>query len=316
MRLIFMGTGQFALPALRRLVDAGYEIIAVYTQPARPAGRGRKPVPSPVKVTALERGLPVLQPEKVSSPEDAAVLAALKPDVIVAAAYGQILRRNVLDIPPKGIVNIHPSLLPRHRGASPVASAILAGDAETGVTIMLMEAALDAGPIIAQRSHPIRPEDTTGTLTAALAEAGADLLMEYLPRYLSGDLQPTPQDPSLVTLAPLVKKEDGLIDWTLPAADIWRRVRAYNPWPSAYTHFDETFLRILEVWPLEVDSDDPPGTVVAAPTDVDARLRGAFAVQTGNGLLVALMVQKEGRRVLPASEFLRGERGFVGRRLT
>jgi methionyl-tRNA formyltransferase len=315
MRIVFMGTSDFALPALRRLVDSEHEVAAVYTQPDRPAGRGRHPMPPPVKVNAQEWGLPVRQPAKVSTPEDTAELAAFKPDIIVAAAYGQILRERVLQVPPKGVINIHPSLLPRHRGASPVAAAILAGDGETGVTIMLMALALDEGPILAQRRIPISPHDTTGSLTAQLAAVGADLLMETLPGFLDGAIRPQPQDAAAATYAPLVQKEDALIDWRLPATEIWRRVRAYNPWPGASTYLDGAPLRIWEAWPLSDDSAEPPGSVLATPPPLDERLSGTFAVQTGEGLLAVLTVQRAGRRALPAADFLRGERGLIGRRL-
>ena len=315
MRIVFMGTSEFALPSLSRLVESEHEVVAVYTQPDRPAGRGKHPTPSPVKAWALERGLPVLQPERVSTPEEVAKLTAFKPDLAVAAAFGQILRERVLDVPPRGVINVHPSLLPRHRGASPVAAAILAGDAETGVTIMLMSLALDEGPILAQCRVPVAPEDTTGTLTERLAVIGSDLLMETLPHFQVGTIQPQPQDPSGATYAPMVHKEDALIDWKLPATEIWRRVRAHNPWPGAFTYLDGVPLRILETWPLTESSEEPPGTVVSSPQSPDERLKGTFAVQTGAGLLAILVVQKAGRRPLPATDFLRGERGLIGRSL-
>ena len=315
MRIVFMGTSEFALPALRRLIDSKHEVVAVYSQPDRPAGRGRHPTPPPVKAKAQEWGLPVRQPAKVSTPEDTAELAALRPDLIVAAAYGQILRERVLQLPPKGTINIHPSLLPRHRGASPVAAAILAGDDETGATIMLMTLALDEGPILAQRRIPISHQDTTGSLTAQLAAVSADLLIETLHGFLDGAIRPQPQDATAATYAPLVQKEDALIDWRLPATEIWRRVRAYNPWPGAFTYLDGAPLRILEAWPLPDDSGEPPGSLGATPPSHEELLRGTFAVQTGEGLLAALTVQKSGRRALAAADFLRGERGLIGRRL-
>jgi methionyl-tRNA formyltransferase len=315
MRIIFMGTSEFALPSLSRLVESEHEVVAVYTQPDRPAGRGKHPTPPPVKVWALERGLPALQPEKVSAPEEVARLAEFRPDFIVAAAYGQILRERVLQVPSNGAINIHPSLLPRHRGASPVAAAILAGDEETGVTVMLMSLALDEGPILAQRRIPVAPKDTTGTLTDRLAVIGSELLMETLPHFADGTIQPQPQDPSGVTYAPMVYKEDALIDWKLPATEIWRRVRAYNPWPGAFTYLDGLPLRILEAWPLTENSEEPPGTVVSSPRSPEERLKGAFAIQTGAGLLAILVVQKAGRRPLPATDFLRGERDLIGRSL-
>ena len=316
LRIVFLGTSGFALPALQRLVESEYEIAGVCTQPDRPAGRGRLERPSPVKEIALRYGLPVFQPPRIGAPESVEALAALRPDAMVAAAYGQILRQPVLDVPPCGVLNIHPSLLPRYRGASPVAAAILAGESETGVTIMLMVLALDEGPILSQRRVAIDPRDTTGTLTERLAREGADLLMETLPGYIDGSLKPRPQDASLASYVSTVRKEDGLIDWALPAVQIWRQVRAYNPWPGAYTHLDGPVLRIHEAWPLAGESGELSGTVVALPPSVDEAARDAgFAVQTGEGLLAALRVQKEGRRAVPAKEFLHGERGLLGRRL-
>jgi len=316
LRIVFLGTSEFALPALRRLVESEHEIAGVYTQPDRPAGRGRHDRPSPAKEVATQYGLPVFQPPRISAAESLDTLAALKPDVMVAAAYGQILRQPALDVAPLGVVNIHPSLLPRYRGASPVATAILNGDSETGVTIMLMVLALDEGPIVSQRRVPIDRGDTTGTLTKRLAVEGADLLMETLPLYAAGSLEPQPQDASIASYVSTVKKEDGLIDWALPAAQIWRRVRAYNPWPGAFTHLDGAMLHVWEAWPLAKQSAEPPGTVLSLPSPIaEAAGEAGFAVQTGEGLLAVLQVQKEGRRVLPAKEFLRGERGLMGHRL-
>lgn len=316
LRIVFLGTSEFALPALDRLADSDYEVVGVYTQPDRPAGRGRREMPSPVKQSAVRSGLSVFQPPRISAPESVETLKALKPDIMVAAAYGQILRQNVLDIPPRGVLNIHPSLLPRYRGASPVAAAILAGDDETGVTIMLMVLALDEGPVLSQRRAPIDSHDTTGTLTERLAREGADLLMQTLPAYVDGSLQPQAQDASLASYVSTVKKEDGLIDWSLPAVEIWRRVRAYNPWPGAFTHLNGSVLRIHEAWPVLGAGSELPGTIVAMPVDVEGVAPAAgFAVQTGQGLLAVLRVQREGRRAMSAKEFIRGERGLIGRRL-
>ncbi len=317
MRLVFMGSPAFALPTLRRLVDSEHEVVAVYTQPDRQAGRGRALAPPPAKEWALAHGLSVLQPPRVSAPEPVEGLAALKPDLIVIAAFGQILKQPVLDIPPRGILNVHASLLPRHRGAAPIAAAILAGDAETGVTIMQVELALDAGPVLAARPTPISDDDTTGTLTEKLAEQGASLLMEVLPGWLSGKLQARPQDEALATYAPPVRKEDALVDWNLPAVEIWRRVRAYNPWPVAFTTLRGQPLRLLEAWPLAAESGEAPGTVVRcpAPTAESGGTDAAFAVQTGEGLLGIVRVQRAGRRAMTAAEFLRGERELIGKRL-
>jgi methionyl-tRNA formyltransferase len=320
MAIVFLGTPAFAVPSLRRLVDDGIEIAAVYTQPDRPAGRGRHPTPPPVKSAALEMGLPVHQPERLRDPATLAELASLHPEAGVGVAYGQILRQEVLEIPSKGVLNVHPALLPRHRGASPVPAAILAGDRETGITIILMDPGMDSGPLLAQRRLPIDDSDTAGTLMEKLSHLAAGLVAETLPRWLRDEVEPQPQDHSLATKAPLLNKEHGAIDWSLPAAEIWRRVRAYNPWPGAYTTLDGRLLHIWEARPL-ADGDAAPGTVVTLSAEQQAGLppatgRGAFGVTTGEGVLAVLAAQREGRRTLTASEFLRGMRGFIGRRLS
>jgi methionyl-tRNA formyltransferase len=329
-RIVFMGSPDFALPVLRRLLQTKHEVVAVYTQPDRPAGRGRALQAPPAKKLALAHGVAVFQPATVSAPDSVEELAGLAPDLIVMAAYGQILKQPVLDIPRRGVLNVHASLLPRHRGAAPVAAAILAGDEEAGVTIMQTELALDAGPILAQRRVPISPQDTTGTLTERLAEEGADLLIEVLPAWLDGSLAPTPQDASRATYAPTLRKEDGRVDWGLPAEDIWRRVRAFTPWPGAFTYLDGQPLRLLETWPLAAEDAGQPsglpvrqaGTVIPCPpgaplpgqAGLPARQAG-FAVVTGRGLLAIMRLQLAGRRALPATDFLRGQRGLMGKRL-
>ena len=315
-RIVFMGSPHFALPVLRRLLESDHEVVAVYTQPDRPAGRGRALQAPPAKTLALAQGVPVFQPARVSAPDSVEELATLAPDLIVIAAYGQILKPPVLDIPRRGVLNVHPSLLPRHRGAAPVAAAILAGDEETGVTIMRTELALDAGPILAQRRVPITPYDTTGTLTERLAGEGADLLMEVLPAWLDGGLSPTPQDESSVTYSPTLRKEDGRVDWGLPAEDIWRRVRAFAPWPGAFTYLDGQPLRLLDTWPLAIEDEGrPAATVVPCPPGTVPSGQAGFAVVTGRGLLAIARLQLAGRRALPATDFLRGQRGLMGKRL-
>ncbi|MDW8396407.1 MAG: methionyl-tRNA formyltransferase [Anaerolineae bacterium] len=303
--VIFMGTPEFAVPSLQALLKAGYEVVAVVTQPDAPAGRGQALRPSPVKVLALQHGLTVLQPETLKPPEVVQQLRALSPDVIVVAAFGQILRPDVLEIPPHGCVNVHASLLPRWRGASPVSAAIAAGDTVTGVTLMLMDAGLDSGPILAQRAEPIRPEDTTGTLTARLAELGAQLLIETLPLWLGGAIAPQPQDASLVTLAPRLKKEQGQIDWSRPAGALERHVRAMSPWPSAFTFWEGQQLKVLRAAVCEHFAD--PAVPIGGVT-VD---RGAVVVRCGEGGLRLLEVHLEGRRPMPAEVFLRGHPAFA-----
>ena len=236
MRIVLLGSPAFTLPTLEALVASPHELVAIVTQPDRPAGRGHALVPPPVKVAALEHGLNVLQPQNVSAPESVAVIQALEPDVFVVAAYGQILRQRLLDVPKRGSLNVHASLLPRHRGASPIAAAILAGDDVTGVTVMEVVRALDAGPMVAKVEEPISPFDTTGSLEERLSRAGAELLARVLDPWAAGEIIAEPQDDALAPMRRRSSARTPLIDWTLPAIEIWRRVRAFNPWPVAYTH--------------------------------------------------------------------------------
>lgn len=316
MSIVFIGTPDFAVPSLRRLAADGYEIAAVITQPDRATGRHRNRLtPPPVKEAALELGLPVHQPASLRDPDAVARLRALQPEVVVVVAYGQILRQDVLGIPPRGVINVHASLLPKYRGASPITAAILAGDEETGVSIMLMDAGMDTGPVLAQRLEGISPHDTTGSLSSRLAKLGADLLADTLPRWLGGEIEPQPQDNSQATVTRLIRKEHGAIDWTLPAVDTWRRVRAYNPWPGAYTALNGEQITIWNAWPLASDSPEAPGTVVALPPELgDDTPESAFAVQTGTGLLAVVELQRAGRRAVSSAEFLRGAPSLVGRR--
>jgi methionyl-tRNA formyltransferase len=313
--MVFMGSPEFALPTLRRLIASEHEVAAVVCQPDRPAGRGRALRPPPAKELALASGVPVLQPERVNAREPLDALGALAPDAIVIAAFGQILKQPLLNIPRLGTVNVHASLLPKHRGASPVTAAILAGDDETGVTIMEVELALDSGPIVSQRAIAIGSQDTTGTLTAKLAEVGADLLIDTLPGWERGEIAAKPQDDSLASYAPPVARSDAVIDWSLPAVDVWRRVRAYSPWPVATTTVDGEPLRILEAWPLDVEGAAAAGTVVAAPEGVSMPAGAAFAVRCGSGLLAVVRAQRAGRRALSGDELLRGWPQLIGKRL-
>ncbi len=312
MSLVFIGTPQFAVPSLKRLAEGGLDIAAVITQPDRPAGRGRSLTQPPVKQAAAELGIPVLQPPTLRDPDVLAQLRALAPEAIVAVAYGQILRPELLAIPAKGVLNVHPSLLPRWRGASPIAGAILGGDEETGVTIMLMDPGMDTGPVLSQVRYPISPDDTTGTLTETLADVGADLLAETLPRWLADEIEPQPQDDALATATSLVRKEDGALDWTLPARDLWLRVRGYNPWPGAHTTLDAEQVHIWQAWPVDGVSGEAPGTIIAPP--MGAPTEAAFAVQSVDGALAVLEAQRAGRKRLPSAEFLRGLPGPIGRR--
>lgn len=315
MRVVFLGSPEFALPALRRLIDSQHEIVGVYTQPDRPTGRGRKLAPPPVKAFALQQGLSVFQPERISARESVAQLRALAPDLGVLAAYGQILKQPVLDVPPLGILNVHASLLPRWRGAAPIPAAILAGDAETGATIMKIVLALDAGPTLGAVRVPITDTDTTATLTPKVAEAGADLLMALLPGYAAGDLTPIPQDDALATYAPQLDKDDGRIDWTTESAEqIARKVRAYNPWPIAWTTLDGKPLRILEALQIRRDASDPPGTVIRTVPDDDPRVGFCIAAAHGS-ILGVTKVQPSNRAAMTADAFARGQRELITKRL-
>jgi methionyl-tRNA formyltransferase len=317
MRVVFLGSPSFALPTLKALIESPHEVVAVVTQPDRPAGRGHAPSPPPVKSLALEHGLTVMQPERVSDAEPVEAIRVLEPDVLIVAAYGQILRQRLLDVPQRGALNVHASLLPRHRGASPIAAAILAGDRVTGVTIMEVVRALDAGPIVATVEEAISPFDTTGTLEPRLAEAGARLLIDVLQPWADGEIVATQQDDSLATYAPMLKREEALLDWTLPALELWRRVRAFNPWPVAYTTWQGTELRILEAWPLAGDGGSEPGRVLP-PEPLPAEAGAdelVFSVQTGSGRLAIVKLQRSGKRPVAGAEFLRGQRDFVGSKL-
>jgi len=306
-RVVFMGTPEFAVRCLEHLILNQHQVLAVYTQPDRSAGRGRSLASSPVKRAALGWKLPVAQPVSLKSEEVVAHLADLHPDVIVVAAYGQILPQSVLDIPSYGCINVHPSLLPRFRGASPVAAAILAGDDFTGVSIMLMDSGLDTGPVLARAQIPISAYDTTGSLTAKLSQIGAWLLLDVLPRWSGGELTPRPQAEAEATYSRVITKGDGEVDWHLSATDIWRRVRAFQPWPGCYTRWRGRRLEIIEAVPLPGEGVLEAGQVVAL-----GREGAAFGVCAGDGILGVVRVQLEGKRAMSAAEFLRGQRQFIG----
>lgn len=311
-RIIFMGTPEFAAPTLHALLAAGpqhnWQVVAVATQPDRPAGRSKQPVSSPIKQAAQVAGVPVLQPASLR--KDAAAVEALRhlaPDVIVVAAYGLILPQSVLEIPTFGCLNVHASLLPAYRGASPITAAILDGLTETGVTIMLMDEGMDTGPVLRQAVQPIQPDDTTATLSARLADQGAALLVATLVDWRRGAVAPVAQSalPGAPSSCRLIKKEDGRIDWTQPAALIERMTRAYTPWPSAYTQWKGEPFKIIAATVM-------PGA--AAPGQVIRTAEGA-AVGTGAGLLHLRTVQPAGKRPLDVRSFLNGAPDFIGTRL-
>ncbi|MFC1897057.1 methionyl-tRNA formyltransferase, partial [Chloroflexota bacterium] len=285
----------------------------VYTQPDKPVGRGRSLIYSPLKRVALDRKLPVVQPVSFKRTEAVAQLADFHPDVIVVAAFGQILPRSVLDIPGWGCINIHPSLLPRFRGASPVAATILAGDEFAGVSIMLMDKGLDTGPVLARVQIPIAAQDTTGSLTTKLSMIAAQALLEVLPCWLRGELTPQAQNEVEATYSVPISKEESEIDWRLPAVDIWRRVRAFQPWPGCYTKWQGKQIKIIEAVPLPVETTLESGQVVSLPSAKQPEV--AFGISTGDGILGVIKVQLEGKRALSAAEFLRGQRQFIGARI-
>jgi methionyl-tRNA formyltransferase len=298
-RVVFMGSPEFALPSLRALA-ANFEVVGVVTQPDRPAGRGKHLSAPAVKVLAQELGLPVIQPRRLREPDAVQQLRDWAPDVIVVAAFGQILRPEVLDLPPHGCVNVHASLLPRWRGASPIVAAILNGDAEAGITIMRMDPGLDTGPIISQRAIPIEDEDTAATLGAKMAQLGADLLQETLPKYLSGELKPRAQDDAGATYAPMLEKHEGELDPAQAAETLARKVRAFQPWPGAYVPWKGGALKVLR-------SHAASGKGAAGSRSV---LGGLPAIATADGLLVLDEVQPSGKKAMSGADFLRGVRDW------
>ena len=294
-----MGSPEFALPSLRSLVQT-YQVVGAVTQPDRASGRGRELKSPPVKTLARELGISVIQPEKLKQPEAMEQLRAWAPDLIVVAAFGQLLRKDVLELPRFGCINVHASLLPRWRGAAPINAAILAGDEETGITIMQMDAGLDTGPMLAKRSTRLTPDDTAGSVFERLSQLGGDLLIETLPAYLAGELVPQPQPEEGMTYAPMLKKEDGRLDFTQEASTLERRIRAFNPWPGAFMEFDESPLKVQRA---HVEA----GTVEAGKRLI---VRNQPAVGAGSGLLVLDEVQPAGKKSMSGRSFLSGARSW------
>ena len=308
MRIVFLGSGAFAIPSLEALIAAGHEIAGVVTQPDREKGRGLQTAPPPVKTAALAHGFPVLQPRKVREPEAQEALRALRPELQVVAAFGQILPQSVIDIAPRGTVNVHGSLLPRYRGAAPVQWAIARGETETGVTTMQIDAGLDTGPTLLARSTPIGPDETAPELEARLARLGGEVLVETVAGLAGGSVRPVPQDHELATLAPLLKKEDGRVDWRGAAPVIERWIRAFQPWPSATTSLGG---RTLKLWRARVE---PVGTVVPIGTIVAVDREGVVAA-CGEGTALRLLdVQPENGKRMSASAFAAGARLQPGAR--
>ena len=309
MRVIFMGTPDFSVGALKALAENGYEIAGVVTQPDKPRGRGKASAMTPVKEAALELGLTVYQPSRVREQSFMDTVRALNPDVIVVSAFGQIIPKALLELPRYGCVNIHASLLPKYRGAAPIQWAVMDGEPVSGVTIMQMDEGLDTGDMLAKTEVPLEPDETGGSLFDKLSRAGAELLIRTLPALEQGTLTPEKQPlESPTAYARMIRKEDGRIDWNLEAEAIERRIRGLNPWPSAYT---ELTGKILKIWRAEVlpkESGQAPGTVTEAG-------KGGFCVQTGKGVLRLLEVQLEGKKRMDAQAFLRGFHAAPGMKL-
>lgn len=304
MRVVFMGTPAFAVPSLEALDNSDHEVVGVVTQPDRPKGRGQAVVPCPVKELALAKGLPVSQPEKVKGPDFLRQLSDWKPDVIAVTAFGRFLPKAILDLPPMGCVNVHGSLLPAYRGAAPIQWALIHGDAETGITTMLMDEGMDTGAVLLQQTVPIEPEDTALELGARLAQAGGALLVETLTRLAEGSVVPREQDHSRATVAPLLTKEDGVIDWTQPATEIVNRIRGLSPWPGSYTfhHGHRLIIRKgrVDTQGGQGGSDGQrPGTILAVGPK-------SFWVETGEGRIEVLEVQPANKKRMSVEQFLLG----------
>jgi len=308
LRVVFLGTPEFAVPSLDALLNET-DVVAVITQPDRPKGRGRQVASPPVAEAAKARDLRLLQPARLRSPEIVETLRALAPDLNVTVAYGRIIPREVLELPPLGSINVHPSLLPKYRGASPIVSAIVNGETETGVTIMYQSMELDAGDIILQRRVSIAPDDTARTLEARLARLGADALIDALRLIAAGRAPRTPQDHSAATYAGKLEKEHGRIDWAKPAADLVNLIRAMDPWPSAYTAHRGRLLKVWKAESAEQIHGGEPGTIL------DVRQGGGIVVGSGGGAVRLLEVQPEDRRRMSADEYARGARVRIGERL-
>lgn len=302
-RIVFMGTPEFAVPALQALL-ATQHVVGVVTQPDRPSGRGQQLTASPVKKLAAAANIPIIQPVSLRKEEAAAPLRAWQPDLIVVAAFGQILRPHVLNLPRLGCLNVHASLLPRWRGAAPIQHALLAGDTQTGITLMQMDVGLDTGGMYVQEAIPILPDDTAATLHDRLAMLGGEMLRRYLDDIINGRLTPTPQDDTLATYAPMIKKEEGEIDWRQTAVYLDRHIRAMTPWPGAFTTWQGQLLKILAAQPMpNYVANGRVGEVIAHEPPL---------VLTGAGALALHTIQLAGKKAVPIADFVRGRPDFIG----
>jgi methionyl-tRNA formyltransferase len=297
MRIIFMGTPEFACPTLSKMIERGEQVVAVVTQPDRPKGRGQQTLPPPVKVLAEEHGIPVLQPVKVRQPDVIEQIRSYNPDLIVVVAFGQILPKALLEIPRHGCINVHASLLPRYRGAAPLNWCIINGETETGITTMMMDVGLDTGDMLLKKSTPIDPDEDTRSLHDRLSKIGADLLADTLDQLAAGKLVPEKQDDAVTCYAPMLKKEDGLIDWGKDACSIKNLVRGMTPWPGAYSYLDDKLLKVYRV--QYASGTGTPGCVIRAGRD-------GIEVACGTGSIILHELQLEGKKRLAAGEFLAG----------
>jgi methionyl-tRNA formyltransferase len=309
MRIVFMGTPEFAVPSLEALLKSGDPVVGVVTQPDRPRGRGQRLSPSPVKIIAQREQLPLLQPTKMKDSAFMANLSSWQPDVIAVAAFGRILPPAILSLPPRGCINVHGSLLPKYRGAGPIQWAIINGETETGITTMLMDEGMDTGAMLLQEKMAIGPEDTAGSLSSRLADLGGRLLVETLARLKEGTLSPRPQDHIQATLAPLLKKEDGVINWTLPARAIANRIRGLTPWPGAYTFLKQDRWMIYRAIAMDETPTLAPGLITAITKD-------AIHVATGEGVLAIRELQAANGRRMPAAQYLAGHPLHTGMQLS
>ncbi|GAB2702299.1 methionyl-tRNA formyltransferase [Paenibacillus thermoaerophilus] len=309
-RVVFMGTIDFSVPSLKVLLEEGYEVVGVVTQPDRPRGRKRELTPPPVKVEALKHGLDVFQPERLRTPEAVERVREMKPDLIVTAAYGQILPKSILTLPKHGCINVHASLLPRYRGGAPIHYAVMNGDPVTGVTIMYMAEGLDTGDMISRVEVPIGLEDTTGTMFEKLAREGAELLRRTLPGLLSGQIEAVPQREEEATYAPNITRADEELDWTRPAVQLFNRVRGLNPFPGAFTYWKG---HVLKIWASTLADRALPAE--AKPGEVLAVTEAGIDVATGDGVLRITELQPSGKRAMNAAEFSRGGQMAPGDRL-
>ncbi len=299
-RIIFMGTPDFSVPTLQGLIDSRDQVVAVVTQPDRPKGRGKKLTPPPVKILAESAGIPVLQPTKIRTVEFAETLGSFRPDLIILVAYGRILPSNILDLPPLGCINVHGSLLPRHRGAAPIQQAVLAGDTVAGVTIMQMDTGMDTGAILLQTSIPIAEDDTAGSLFSKLSNLGGKTLLEALDLLRANKLPPAEQDHSIATEAPPLKKEHGSIDWEKSASELHCFIRGMDPWPTAYSFLDGKRFRFFVPDLSDISSDQPPGTIIQAD-------KNGLLIATGGGVLSVREIQPEGKKRMTVTAYLCGQ---------